>query len=172
MGELACKPRKHFMPRQAKSNSEARRPPQQFPVPGNKEDVVKASVSYTRVLQGLVLACAVLFAASAFAVNKASFDLQHPTKIAGQELAAGSYKVQWEGTGNEVQLTILRGSKQVATTTAHVVDIKVKSPDTSALVNVNPDGSRSLSQIRFRGKTFALDLGADGAGAGSGGAGK
>lgn len=133
---------------------------------------MKASVSYTRVLQGLVLACAVLFAASAFAANKASFDLQHPTQVAGQELAAGSYKVQWEGTGNDVQLTILRGSKQVATTSAHVVEMKVKSPDTSALVTVNPDGSRSLTQIRFRGKTFALDLGGEGAGAGSSGAGK
>ena len=133
---------------------------------------MKASVSYTRVLQGLVLACAVLFAASAFAANRASLDLQHPTKIAGQELAAGSYKVQWEGTGNDVQLTILRGSKQVATTNARVVEMKTKSPDTSALVTVNPDGSRSLSQIRLRGKTFALDLGGEGAGAGSGGAGK
>ena len=133
---------------------------------------MKASVSSSRVLQGLVLACAVLFAASAFAANKASFDLQHPTQVAGQELAAGTYKVQWQGTGNDVQLTILRGSKQVATTTAHVVEMKAASPETAALVTVNPDGSRSLSQIRFRGKSFALDLGGEGAGAGSGGAGK
>lgn len=133
---------------------------------------MKASDRYTRVLQGLVLACAVLFAASAFAANKASFDLQHPTQVAGQQLAAGSYKVQWDGTGNDVQITILRGSKQVATTNAHVVEMKAKSPETSALVTVNPDGSRSLSQIRFRGKAFALDLGSEGAGAGSGGAGK
>lgn len=160
------------MPRRVKSNSEAGRPPQQFPVPGNKEDVVKASVSYTRVLHGLVLASAVLFAASAFAANKGSFDLQHPTQVGGQELAAGSYRVQWEGTGNDVQLTILRGSKQVATSSARVVDMKIKSPETSALVTVNSDGSRSLSQIRFRGKSFALDLGGEGAGAGSGGAGK
>lgn len=131
---------------------------------------MKASVNYNRVL--VVLACTLLFAASAIAANQASFDLQHPTQVAGQELAAGSYKVQWEGTGSDVHLTILRGSKQVATTNAHVVEMKVKSPDTSALVTVNPDGSRSLSQLRFRGKTFALDLGSDGAGAGSGGAGK
>ena len=131
---------------------------------------MKASVNYNRVI--VVLACTLLFAASAFAANQASFDLQHPTQVAGQELAAGSYKVQWEGTGSDVHLTILRGSKQVATTNAHVVEMKVKSPDTSALVTVNPDGSRSLSQLRFRGKTFALDLGSDGAGAGSGGAGK
>jgi len=133
---------------------------------------VKASVSYTRVLQSLVLAGAVLFAASAFAANKASFDLQHPTQVAGQELAAGSYKVQWEGTGSDVHLTILRGSKQVATSSARIVEMKVKSPETSALVTVNQEGSRSLSQIRFRGKSFILDLGGEGAGAGSGGAGK
>ena len=134
---------------------------------------MKASVSYTRVLQGLVLACSVLFAASAFASNKASFDLQHPTQVAGQELAPGSYKVQWEGSGSDVHLTILRGSKQVATGNARVVDMKVKSPDTSALVTVNPDGSRSLTQIRLRGKTFALDLGnGEGAGMGSSGSGK
>lgn len=133
---------------------------------------MKASVSYTRVLQGLVLACSVLFAASAFAANKASIDLTHPTQVAGQELAPGSYKVEWEGSGSDVHLTILRGSKQVATTSAQVVEMKVKSPDTSALVTVNPDGSRSLSQIRLRGKTFALDLRGEGAGAGSSGSGK
>lgn len=133
---------------------------------------MKASVRYTRVLQSLVLVCAVLFAASAFASNKASFNLQHPTQVAGQELAAGSYKVQWEGTGNDVRLTILRGSKQVATATGHMVEMKVASPETSALITVNPDGSRSLSQIRFRGKSFALDLGGEGSGTGSGGASK
>lgn len=133
---------------------------------------MKASVTYTRVLQRLALAFAVLFTTSAFAANKASFDLQHPTQVAGQELAAGSYKVEWEGTGSDVHLTILRGNKQVATTSARVVEMKVKSPDTSALVTLSPDGSRSLSQIRFRGKSFALDLGSDGAGAGSGGTGK
>ena len=133
---------------------------------------MKASISYRRVVQGLVLAGAVLFAASAFAANKASFDLQHPVQVAGQELAAGSYKVQWEGSGNDVHLTILRGGKQVVTSSARIVEMKVKSPDTGALVTLNPDGSRSLSQIRFRGKTFALDLGGEGAGAGMGGAGK
>lgn len=131
---------------------------------------MKASVGSTRVLQGVVLACAVLFAASAFAGNKASFDLQHPTQVAGQELAAGSYKVQWEGSGSDVHLTILHGSKQVATASARVVDMKVASPENSALVTVNPDGSRSLSQIRFRGKTFVLDLGGEGGGTRSSGA--
>jgi hypothetical protein len=134
--------------------------------------VVKSEFSRVTALRGLVLACAVLLATSAFAANKGSFELMHPTKIAGTELAAGAYKVQWEGSGNEIQLSILQGKKQVASTNARIVQTQSASPNNSAFVTVNPDGSRSLSQIRFRGKTFALDLTGAGTGAGSGGSGK
>jgi hypothetical protein len=123
-------------------------------------------------MQTLVLACAVLLATSAFAINKGSVQLMHPTQVAGKQLAAGSYKIQWDGSGDQVQLSILQGKKEVASTSARVVQIQSPSPNDNALITVNPDGTRSLSQIRLRGKTFALDLGGEGSGAGASGSGR
>ena len=123
-------------------------------------------------MQALVLACGVLLATSAFAANKGSVQLMHPTQVAGKQLAPGSYKIQWEGSGEQVQLSIMQGNKEVASTTARVVQIQPRSPNDNALITVGADGTRSLSQIRFRGKTFALDLGGEGSGSGSSGSGR
>jgi hypothetical protein len=134
--------------------------------------VVKAVFNRVTSWQTLVLACAVLLATSAFAVNKGSVQLMHPTQVAGKQLAAGSYKIQWDGSGDQVQLSILQGKKEVASTSARVVQIQSPSPNDNALITVGTDGTRTLSQIRFRGKAFALDLGGEGSGAGSSGSGR
>jgi hypothetical protein len=128
--------------------------------------LVKAAISRIRISQGLLLVSIVLLAASAFAANKGSFELQHPALVAGKQLAPGTYKVQWEGSGDQVQLSIMQGSKQLATASAHVVPVQVAPSNDSALINVNPDGSRSVAQLRFRGKKFALDISGEGGGAG------
>ena len=128
------------------------------------------AVSNRTKLNILVLGCAVLLASSAFAANKASFRLMQPADVAGKQLPAGNYNVQWDGSGNSVQVNITQGKKQVASTTASVVQMQTKASDDSALINTKPDGSRSLAQLRFRGKTFALDLTGEGAGAASSGA--
>ena len=133
---------------------------------------MKAIFNRVTFVQALVLACGVLLATSAFAANKGSVQLMHPTQVAGKQLAPGSYKIQWDGSGEQVQLSILQGNKEVASTTARVVQIQPRSPNDNALITVGADGTRSLSQIRFRGKTFALDLGGEGSGAGSSGSGR
>jgi len=134
--------------------------------------VVKAVFNRVTSVQALVLVCGILLATSAFAVNKGSVQLMHPTQVAGKQLAAGSYNIRWDGSGEQVQLSILQGNKEVASTTARVVPIQSRSPNDNALITVGADGTRSLSQIRFRGKTFALDLGGEGSGAGSSGSGR
>ena len=126
----------------------------------------------SRVAQRILLASALLFATSAFAANKGSLELHHPTQVAGKELAAGNYNVQWEGSGDNVQLSITQGKKQVASTTARVVQTQNTATTDSALITMNPDGSRTLAQIRLRGKPFALDLNGQGGGAGASGAGR
>ena len=113
-------------------------------------------LSRNRILQGILLASAVLLATSAFASNKAPFELQHPTQVGGKQLAPGTYTVQWQGSGDQVQMNILQRNKEVVSIPGHVLTLQAASPYDSALVNVNQDGSRSLSQIRFRGKKFAL----------------
>lgn len=131
---------------------------------------MKAAMSGMRISKVVLLASTILLAASAFAANKGSFELQHPALVAGKQLAPGTYKVQWEGSGDQVQLNIMQGRKAVATTTAHVMQVEVAPANDSALINTNPDGSRSLAQLRFRGKKFVLEIANEGGGAAGSGA--
>jgi len=125
------------------------------------------------ISQKLAFVGVLLLATTAFAANKGPLQLYHPTKVGDKQLQAGSYTVQWEGSGDQVQLNVLQYNKTVATTAAHVVNTDTKSPYNEALVTANPDGSRSLAQIHFRGKKFALEVsGENGSASGAAGAGK
>jgi len=42
-----------------------------------------------------------------------------------------------------------------------MVDLNSPARDNASVVNTNADGSRSLSEIRFAGKKYALALGAE-----------
>ena len=112
-------------------------------------------------------AALVFVAGTAWAANKGSLDLLHPTSVAGTKLDSGNYTVQWEGNGDQVEVKIYQGKKQVATTSAHMVQLQAASPYSSAIVTTDANGGLSLSQIRFAGKKTAIELNGEG---GSGGA--
>jgi hypothetical protein len=120
------------------------------------------------VSKSLLLGSALLLASSAFAATKAQLHLQSPTTINGTQLKAGDYKLQWDGTGPNVEVSILQGKNVVAKTSAKVVDLPSPSANDAAVVKKNDNGSSSLSGIRFEGKKYALELGeSDGMEAGS-----
>jgi hypothetical protein len=123
-------------------------------------------------VKGLFLALSVLAAGSALAANKGSLDLQHPTTVAGKQLAGGSYTVQWDGSGDQVDLKIYQGKNLVVSTPARVLKVDHPIASNSAVVAANADKTYTLSEIRFAGKKFALGIANDASGAGaSGGAG-
>jgi hypothetical protein len=66
--------------------------------------------------------------------------------------------VKWEGTGSNVQLNILQGSKVVASTSARIVDLDQSSSSDSTVLKSNGDGTKSLAEIRFGGKKYAIAL--------------
>jgi hypothetical protein len=111
------------------------------------------------VTKSLFLGLAVLLAGSAFAANKTTLQVQEPVNVSGTKLAPGEYKVQWEGSGPSVEMSILKGKNVVAKVPAHVIDLPNASPNDAAIVRKNDDGSRSLSEIRMSGKKFALAVG-------------
>lgn len=121
-------------------------------------------------IKGSLLAALVVLATTAFAASKGSLELQHPTNVAGTKLSSGNYTVRWDGSGDQVDLKIYQGKNVVASTPARVVKMEHKPVNNSALVTSNSDGSFSLSEIRFGGKDFALQIGGEGSGAASGGA--
>jgi hypothetical protein len=116
-----------------------------------------------KVTKSLVLGLAVLLATSAFAANKGSLQVQEPISVNGQQLKPGDYKVQWDGAGPNVELSIMQGKKVITKVPAHVVDLSSASNADAAVVKNNADGTKSLSEVRLSGKKFALAVGEEAA---------
>jgi len=125
-------------------------------------------VKFGNLYKSLLLGLTLLLAVGAFAANKGSMQILDPVNVNGKTLPAGEYSLQWDGTGQNVQVSILRGKKVVATAPAHVVGLDKSSQANEALVK-NTDGSRSLSEVRFEGKKYALQIGEAGGMAEAGG---
>ena len=116
------------------------------------------------VSKGLLLGLALLLATSAFAAaNKGSVQLSDQVTVSGKQLPAGDYSVKWDGNGPNVELSILKGNKVVATTPARLIDLSQKPNSDAAVVQRNDDGSKSLAEIHFGGKKYALAIGSESA---------
>ncbi|PYX57617.1 MAG: hypothetical protein DMG73_12685 [Acidobacteria bacterium] len=113
------------------------------------------------ISKGLLLGMALLLATSAFASNKGSMNVQENLTVSGKQLSAGDYQLQWEGSGPNVEVNILRGKKVVATVPARLVDINQSPSSNASIVRKNADGSRTLTEVRFSGKKYALAIGED-----------
>jgi hypothetical protein len=126
-------------------------------------------MKFATVSKSLVLGLAVLLASSAFAATKGSLQIDHPVTVNGTQLKAGEYKLQWEGSGPNVEVSIIRGRNVVAKVPAHVVDLGAAAQNDAAVTRKNDDGSSTLAGVRFQGKKIALELGesSDGMQAGS-----
>jgi hypothetical protein len=126
-------------------------------------------MKFATVTKSLVVGLALTLASSAFAASKANLTLNNPTSINGTSLKAGEYKLQWDGNGPNVEVSIMQGKKVIAKVPAKVVDLNQSSANDAALLKQNSDGTTTLAGARFQGKKFALELGeaSDGMQAGS-----
>ena len=120
-------------------------------------------MKFATVSKSLVMGLALLLASIAFAGTKASLQLNNPVSVNGTTLKAGDYKVQWDGSGPNVELSIMQGKKVVTKVPAHVVDLSSASNADAAVVKNNADGSKSLSEVRFGGKKYAIAVGEEAA---------
>ena len=126
-------------------------------------------MKFATISKSLILGVALLLASSAFAANRANFTFNSPTTVNGTKLKAGDYKLEWDGTGSEVQVSFIQGKKVVAKVPAKLVDLNSNSQNDAAVVNSNSDGTTTLTALRFAGKKYSLELGeaSDGMQAGS-----
>src|SRR5215475_9704282 len=106
--------------------------------------------------KSLVVGLALLLTSSAFAASKANFTLNSDASVNGTKLKAGDYKLEWDGSGPNVEVSILQGKKVVAKVPAKLVDVSSPYDNDAAVVKNNSDGSTSLSEARFGGKRFKL----------------
>jgi len=103
-----------------------------------------------------------LFAASAFAAsaNKQSLEINHAVTVNGTTLKAGDYKLQWEGSGPSVELSIMQGKNVVAKVPARIVELQQNAANNAAVTKDGGNGTTELSGARFQGKKYALEIGA------------
>jgi hypothetical protein len=121
-------------------------------------------MKFATVSKGLVMGLALLLASSAFASTKAKLNLQAPTTVNGTKLKAGDYKLEWDGSGPNVEVSIVQGKTVVAKVPAKIVELQAPALSDTAVVKMNDDGSRTLAGAQFENKKFALQLGDSGDG--------
>ena len=127
-------------------------------------------MKFASVSKTLVLGLAVLLASSAFAATKGNLNLLSAVTVNGTTLKPGDYKVQWDGSGPNVEVSVMQGKNVVAKVPAKVVDLDSPAQNTAAIVKNNDDGTATLVGARFEGKKFALEIGEAGDGMQSGSA--
>jgi hypothetical protein len=78
--------------------------------------------------------------------------------VAGKQLPAGEYTVQWDGDGPGVQLSIMRGAKLMAVVPAKMVVLQ--SPPLNDTVVFGGDRRReqAVTQISFAGQSVAFEI--------------
>jgi hypothetical protein len=130
---------------------------------------VKANLKSKPSMKSILLAGVLLLAGSAWAASKGPLELQEPASVAGTKLKTGTYTVQWEGTGDQVQLKIFQGKKEVASTSARMVALEKPLDRDATLMRRNDDGTLTIMRINFGKKNFALEIGDDGGGSGASG---
>jgi hypothetical protein len=115
-------------------------------------------MKFATVSKSLFMGLALLLASSAFAATKGSLQIGNPVAINGTTLKPGDYRVEWEGTGPNVEVSILQGKTVVAKAPARVVDLPAPSANNAAVTETHDGAPNSLNSIRFQGKKFALEL--------------
>jgi len=116
-------------------------------------------MKFTTVSKSLVMGLAVLLASSAFAASKGSLEIRNPTVVNGTTLKPGEYKLEWDGTGPNVEVSVMQGKNVIAKVPAKLVELSSPAQNTAAVVQKNTDGSNSLTGARFEGKKYSLELG-------------
>jgi hypothetical protein len=100
-----------------------------------------------------------LLSAGAFARDKGSLILRESVTVQGKVLKPGEYKLTWEGTGPNVQLSIIRDRETVATVPATIVASREANIANACSTTKESDGSKSLGAYYPEGKKFFLELG-------------
>jgi len=108
---------------------------------------------------GKLVGSMILVAVSAVAAMASqSLTVNQPVQVNGKQLSAGSYKLNWNGKGPDVQVQIMQGKHLVATAPAKIVEAKPKSNSDAAVIETS-GGSRILIEARFGGKNYKLVFG-------------
>ncbi len=119
---------------------------------------MKARLTVAPLLLCLVLALSGIFTQKAVANDTDSehVTFNEPVMVKGTLLEAGTYKLEWAGSGPKVQVTFTKGSKTVATASATLV---LGSSDYNGAVETKAlsEHSRVLEKITWKKKSLVFN---------------
>lgn len=98
--------------------------------------------------------------------NSGKFTVSENVKVGSTELKPGNYKVEWDGSGDSVQVKIMQGKNTVATTSGKLVNHDSPAPYNAVILNDASGGGKAISEIDFgkRKEALVLSQGQTGAG--------
>ena len=113
-----------------------------------------------KILQLMLVALALTIAVGARANSKGSRSvvLHYNATLAGSQLAMGKYNVQWQTHSPAATVSILQGSKVVATAEGKVVDRGRKFTSDAVMYDESSDGARVIREIRFKGSSEVIEI--------------
>ncbi|MCI0352703.1 MAG: hypothetical protein L0Z53_25055 [Acidobacteriales bacterium] len=86
-----------------------------------------------------------------------------PVKIGSTTLQPGDYKVVWDGTGPDVQVSFVQGKKTVASAPARLTETS-KNAGKAVSLRTESDSSRVVTEIAFKKVSLRFDESAPAAG--------
>jgi len=124
-------------------------------------------MKFSKTYAGLLLGTILLLGTTASASNKTTLNLEDAVSIHGTNLPKGQYKVTWEGTGPDIELSFIQSHKTVATTRARLVDLDHPEKDAGYGTRITENGTMSLSTIYFVGRKYDIEIGEEPAATGA-----
>ena len=106
----------------------------------------------------MLVAASGVAAAAATGTTKGTLHLYDDVTIQGKQLPPGDYKLEWNGEGPNVNLTIDQGRKAVVSVPVQVVPVTEKKQNDGYVSTKNADGQNALSEIFFHGRNYELKL--------------
>ena len=91
-----------------------------------------------------------------FAKNSRSVAISHAIVVSGTTLPAGEYAVRWEGQSPQASVEFVKNKKVVASAQCKFEDRGKKYDSSTVIYATNPDGSNTISEIRFAGSSEVL----------------
>ena len=97
--------------------------------------------------------------AAARSNNERTVHLASPALVGSQQLAPGSYKVEWQGNGPAVNVQFIKNNKTVATTQGHWVTESNAAPYDSVVLKKTSNNQNRLFEIDFHNNRQVLQIG-------------
>ena len=94
-------------------------------------------MKFSTFSSGTLLGLSLILAASAFAGTKDNFQIGNPVTVDGTLLKPGNYTIEWDGTGPNVQVSVIQGKTVKARVAAHLVELKARAERNEAIEQKN-----------------------------------